>query len=168
MPPILQHTNDGSTGVRTLLGGEKGQMVLSANILGARPPVMPRQISWRKDGNNTPINNDSGKYIITTLSSQTNLTITNLRRMDDTGLYTVTAMHEAGSASLQFNLEVLSKLYFQSILCSFVPRPLHLKSWEGLGMRLFSNNLNSQLWFTLNYLSGLDLLKRGQTRSSKF
>ena len=123
MPPILQHTNDGSTGLRTLVGGLDMQMVLSANILGARPPVTPGQISWRKDGNNTPINNDSEKYIITALSSQTNLTITNLLRMGDTGLYTVTAMHEAGSASLQFNLEVLSKLYFQSVLCSLVPRP---------------------------------------------
>ena len=117
MPPILQHTNDGSTGVRTLVGGLDMQMVLSANILGARPPVTLGQISWRKD--NTPINNN-GEYIITAISGQTNLTITNLS-LDDTALFTVTAMHEAGSASLQFNLEVLSKLYFH--LCSLVPRP---------------------------------------------
>ena len=119
MPPILQHTNDGSTGLRTLVGGLDMQMVLSANILGARPPVTLGQISWRRD--DTPINNN-GEYIITAISSQTNLTITNLS-LDDTALFTVTAMHEAGSASLQFNLEVLSQLYLQSVLCSLVPRP---------------------------------------------
>ena len=114
MPPVLQHTNDGSTGVRTVLGGENRQVVLSANILGARPPVTPGQISWRKRG--TLINNESEEYIITAISGQTNLTITNLS-LDDTATYTVTAMHEAGPASLQFSLQVLSKLYyFQSIL----------------------------------------------------
>ena len=114
MPPILQHTTDGSTGVRALLGGVGRQVVLSANILRARPPVEPGQVSWRK--RDTPIMNE-GEYIITTISSQTNLTITMLNS-DDTAPYTVTVMHEAGTVSLEFNLEVLSKLYIILILWS--------------------------------------------------
>ena len=109
VPPTLQHT-DGSTGVRVVLARNGAtQMVLSANVLGARPAVVSNQVVW--SNNNGPIvNGNSGKYIRTTAPTGTwvNLTIIGLE-MTDTGLYTVTVMHETGNISLQFMLEVFSK-----------------------------------------------------------
>ena len=84
--------------------------MLSANVLGARPAVMYDNVSW-SNGNGPIGNGNSNKYIKTILEptgTQVNLTITNLARTD-AGLYTVTVMHEAGSASLQFMLKVLGK-----------------------------------------------------------
>ena len=83
--------------------------MLSASILGARPAVMYDNVSW-SNGSGPIENGNSNKYIktIEPTGTQVNLTITNLAR-EDAGLYTVTVMHEAGSASLQFMLKVLGK-----------------------------------------------------------
>jgi hypothetical protein len=145
VPPVLQHI-DGSTGIRTVLGRNTGEnLVLSAKILQASPPVTSEQISWRKG--DTSIDNTGG-YVITAnaMSSQTNLTITRVD-MANTGLYTVTVMHEAANVSLQFRLEVFSKLYFIfNLAISLVPSMYTLKCWEGPGMRL-----SSSIAWTLNF-----------------
>ena len=105
VPPVLQHT-DGSTGIRTVLGRDMAtQLMLSAKILRANPPVTSDQVSWRK--NNTSIM-DNPDYITTVTPTRANLTIITLN-MDNTALYTVTVMHEAGNASLQFWLIVFGK-----------------------------------------------------------
>ena len=105
VPPVLQHT-DGSTGIRTVLGRDMAtQLMLSAKILRANPPVTSDQVSWRK--NNTSIM-DNPDYITTATPTRANLTIITLN-MDNTALYTVTVMHEAGNASLQFWLIVFGK-----------------------------------------------------------
>ena len=82
------------------------QVMLVANVKEAIPNIAASQVSWRKG--NVPIDEQSAKYITTARSSQVNLTITSLA-MSDSGLYTVTIVHEAGTASLEFQLEVLGK-----------------------------------------------------------
>ena len=81
--------------------------MLSANVIGAKPPVVRSQVSWRNRSRQIM---DSTKYITTVKSTgtQVNLTITMLS-MADSGIYTVNIAHEAGTVSLRFNLEVLSK-----------------------------------------------------------
>ena len=81
------------------------QVMLVVNVKEAIPNITASQVSWRKG--NVPVE-QSAKYITTARSSQVNLTITSLA-MSDSGLYTVTIVHEAGTVSLEFQLEVLGK-----------------------------------------------------------
>ena len=113
MRPVLQHT-DGSTGVRTVLSTDiAAQVSLRAKILGARPPVVPAQVSWRKG--DTVIRNVD-RYLPTASSNQTNLTIVE-PSMESAGIYTVIVVHEAGNASLQFRLKILGKLCVYVCVC---------------------------------------------------
>lgn len=81
-----------------------------ANVVGARPGILPDQVTWTSSSNGgAPLMiTQSVKYITTVRTTQVNLTITSLT-MDDSGVYTVTIMHEAGTAALEFLLEVLGK-----------------------------------------------------------
>ena len=108
---MLQHPSDGSTGVRLVLARNMAsQVMLSANILRARPPVTDDQVSW-SNGHGPLVDPGSSKYVttVTAAGTQANLTIATLS-LADTGLYTVTVVHETGTFSLQFRLEVFSKL----------------------------------------------------------
>ena len=79
------------------------QVMLVANVKEAIPNIAAGLVSWRK-GNDPVV--QSAKYITTAKSSQVNLTITSLA-ISDSGLYTVTIVHEAGTVFLEFQLEVL-------------------------------------------------------------
>ena len=80
--------------------------MLVVNVIKARPAIVANQVLWR-DPNNVLIQ-QSAKYITIVRSSQVNLTLTSLS-MDDSGVYTVTIAHEAGTVSLEFNLIVLGE-----------------------------------------------------------
>ena len=94
-------------------------MMLVANVIGARPAIMSSRVSWSIGGMSI---DDSTKYITTVRSTgtQVNLTITMLT-MADTGMYAVTVEHEAGTASLDFRLEVFSKSRIKYPSKSLVP-----------------------------------------------
>ena len=79
-----------------------------ANVVAARPGILSDQVTWTSSSNGGAPLTQSVKYIATVRTTQVNLTITSLT-MADSGVYTVTIVHEAGTASLEFLLEVLSK-----------------------------------------------------------
>ena len=106
VPPVLEHIS-GSQLRRTMLARNGGsQVMLVANVIKARPAIVANQVLWR-DPNNVLIQ-QSAKYITTVRSSQVNLTLTSLS-MGDSGVYTVTIAHEAGTVSLEFDLIVLGE-----------------------------------------------------------
>lgn len=83
--------------------------MLTANQVGARPPVTGGQVYWSGSRDvGIKINGSSVKYTVTDSEhpSQFNLTIKSLT-IEDSGLYTVTITHEAHSVHLDFQLEVL-------------------------------------------------------------
>ena len=78
-----------------------------ANVVGARPGILSDQVTWTSSNGGAPLT-QSVKYITTVRTTQVNLTITSLT-MADSGVYTVTVVHETGTASLEFLLEVLGE-----------------------------------------------------------
>ena len=108
MPPTLSHT-DGSTRNRRVITRNGGpQVTLTVNQFGSIPPVADGEIHWNRSGFEININENSMKYNVTSSDQVTQLNLTIMSpTIEDSGSYTLTITHEAGTVSLNFQLEVL-------------------------------------------------------------
>jgi hypothetical protein len=104
---------DGSKEVKTVTTRNRGpQVTLTAYQYGSMPPIVDKDVSWNKTTFEHEIKIEfENSTMYNTITDSDDLSLLKLTILspsfEDSGLYTVTVVHETGAVNLSFQLEVL-------------------------------------------------------------